>query len=148
MKSVSFFITILTLSCYFTASGQYTETINNNRPGGSQGAFSVGTNVLQFETGFGIGQENHSLLQTQADAFAVDYSARFGFWKEELEVILTGEFQSNNITDTRGATSSQYAQRNFRSNTLGMKDLVYDPYIKRDLKGPNLMSWKANNKFS
>ena len=66
MKSVSFFLTILTLSCYFTASGQYTETINNNRPGGSQGAFSVGTNVLQFETGFGIGQENHSLLQTQA----------------------------------------------------------------------------------
>jgi len=148
MKSVSFILTILTLTSYFTVSGQYTETINNNRPGGSQGAFSVGTNVLQFETGFGIGQENHSLLQTQANAFAADYSARFGFWKEELEVILTGEFQSNNITDTRGASTNEYAQRNFRSNTLGVKYLVYDPYIKRDLKGPNLMSWKANNRFS
>ena len=148
MKSVSFLITILTFSCCFTASGQYTETINNNRPGGSQGAFSVGTNVLQFETGFGIGQEDHALLKTQADAFAIDYSARYGFWKEELEVILTGEFQSNNVVDTRSGTTNTYAQRNFRSNTLGLKYLVYDPYIKRDLKGPNLLSWKANNTFS
>ena len=148
MKSVSFLITILTFSCCFTASGQYTETINNNRPGGSQGAFSVGTNVLQFETGFGIGKEDHALLKTQADAFAIDYSARYGFLKEELEVILTGEFQSNSLVDTRSGTTNTYAQRNFRSNTLGLKYLVYDPYIKRDLKGPNLLSWKANNTFS
>jgi len=148
MKSVSFLLTILALSSCFIASGQYTETINNNRPGGSQGAFSVGTNVLQFETGFGIGQEDHVLLKTQTDAFSLDYSARFGFWKEELEVILTGEFQSNSITDTRSGASNVYDQRNFRSNTLGIKYLVYDPYIKRELNGPNLKSWKANNRFS
>lgn len=148
MKSVSFLPTILALSSCFIASGQYTETINNNRPGGSQGAFSVGTNVLQFETGFGIGQEDHVLLKTQTDAFSLDYSARFGFWKEELEVILTGEFQSNTITDTRSGASNVYDQRNFRSNTLGIKYLVYDPYIKRELNGPNLLSWKANNRFS
>ena len=148
MKSVSFLLTILALSSCFIVSGQYTETINNNRPGGSQGAFSVGTNVLQFETGFGIGQEDHVLLKTQTDAFSLDYSARFGFWKEELEVILTGEFQSNTITDTRSGATNVYDQRNFRSNTLGIKYLVYDPYIKRDLNGPNLLSWKANNRFS
>lgn len=148
MKSVSFLLTTLALSSCFIASGQYTETINNNRPGGSQGAFSVGTNVLQFETGFGIGQEDHVLLKTQTDAFSLDYSARFGFWKEELEVILTGEFQSNTITDTRSGASNVYDQRNFRSNTLGIKYLVYDPYIKRELNGPNLLSWKANNRFS
>jgi hypothetical protein len=148
MKYVSFLLTILALSSCFIVSGQYTETINNNRPGGSQGAFSVGTNVLQFETGFGIGQEDHVLLKTQTDAFSLDYSARFGFWKEELEVILTGEFQSNTITDTRSGATNVYDQRNFRSNTLGIKYLVYDPYIKRDLNGPNLLSWKANNRFS
>lgn len=148
MKSVSFLLTTLALSSCFITSGQYTETINNNRPGGSQGAFSVGTNVLQFETGFGIGQEDHVLLKTQTDAFSLDYSARFGFWKEELEVILTGEFQSNTITDTRSGASNVYDQRNFRSNTLGIKYLVYDPYIKRELNGPNLLSWKANNRFT
>ena len=30
---------------------QYTDVINSNRPGASQSAFSVGTNVLQFEIG-------------------------------------------------------------------------------------------------
>ncbi|MGK0386835.1 MAG: hypothetical protein ACI849_001454 [Patiriisocius sp.] len=147
MKLVPFFLTLFTFLSFFVANAQYTETINNNRPGGSQGAFSVGTNVLQFEGGFGFGSENHSLLETDASAFTVDYSVRFGFWKEELEVSLTGAYQSNSVTDTRGAVPLEYTQSNFRSNTLGAKYLVYDPYRKRDQEGPNLYSWKANNKF-
>jgi hypothetical protein len=147
MKPVSFFLSLLTFLCFSAATAQYTETINNNRPGSSQGAFSVGTNILQFEGGFGVGSENHVLLKTDASAFTLDYSARFGFWKEELEVSLTGEFQSNNVVDTRGAVPFEYVQSNFRSNTLGAKYLVYDPYRKRALKGPNLQSWRANNTF-
>lgn len=147
MKSIPFSLILLTLLSFFTAKAQYTETINNNRPGGSQGAFSVGTNVLQFEGGFGFGSENHRLLKTDANAFAIDYSVRFGFWKEELEVSLTGEFQSNSVTDSRGSVPIAYKQSNFRSNTLGAKYLVYDPYRQRDLEGPNLYSWKANNRF-
>ncbi|GEQ86497.1 hypothetical protein ULMS_20050 [Patiriisocius marinistellae] len=126
---------------------QYTETINNNRPGGSQGAFAVGTKVLQIEGGFGLGTEEHSLLQTETSAFAIDYAVRYGLFKEELEIIFNGEFQSNNITDTRTSTVGELVYSNFRSNTLGAKYLVYDPYRKRDLEGPNLYSWKANNKF-
>ena len=34
-----------------TIFAQYTETINSNRPGDSQSAFSVGSNVIQIETG-------------------------------------------------------------------------------------------------
>tara|TARA_B100000795_G_scaffold104061_1_gene76743 strand:- start:13266 stop:14267 length:1002 start_codon:yes stop_codon:yes gene_type:complete len=147
MKLVPFFLCLFTFLCFSAATAQYTETINNNRPGGSQGAFSVGTNILQFEGGFGIGSENHALLKTDASAFTVDYSVRFGFWKEELEVSLTGEFQSNNVVDSRGAAAFEYAQRNFKSNTLGAKYLVYDPYRKQALMGPNLRSWKANNTF-
>ncbi len=129
------------------AVAQYTETINNNRPGGSQGAFAVGTKVLQLEGGFGLGKEEHRLLQTETSAFAIDYAVRYGLFKEELEVIFNGEFQSNNITDTRTSTAGDVVYSNFRSNTLGAKYLVYDPYRKRDLEGPNLYSWKANNKF-
>lgn len=129
------------------ATAQYTETINNNRPGGSQGAFSVGTNVVQFEGGFGLGSEEHRLLETETSAFAVDYAVRYGFWREELEISLIGEFQSNNVTDNRGAIPTEFQESNFRSNTLGAKYLIYDPYRKRDLEGPNLYSWKANNRF-
>lgn len=120
--------------------------INTNRPGGSQGAFSVGTNVLQVETGFSYGKEKHELLKTETNGFSIDYSVRYGFWKERLEVSLMGEFQSNSVTDNRSAVAREYSLSNFKSNTLGAKYLIYDPYRKRELKGPNLYSWKANNK--
>lgn len=137
---------LLCFCIYSSGHAQYTEMINTNRPGGSQGAFSVGTNVLQFEAGFSYGKEKHDLLKTETNAFAVDYSVRYGFWKERLEVSLMGEFQSNSVTDNRSAVAREYSLANFKNNTLGAKYLIYDPYRKRDLKGPNLYSWKANNK--
>ena len=140
------FLFLLCTISFSPVSAQYTEMINTNRPGGSQGAFSVGTNVLQIETGFSYGKEKHELLKTETNGLAIDYSIRYGFWKERLEVSLMGEFQSNNITDNRSTTAREYSLSNFKSNTLGAKYLIYDPYRKRDLKGPNLYSWKANNK--
>ena len=128
-------------------NAQYTETINNNRPGASQGAFSVGKKVLQIESGVSFGNEKHSLLDTDAGIFGIDYAVRYGFWKEELEVSLIGQFQSNSITDSRGAVPLKYNESNFRSNTIGAKYLFYDPYRKMVQDGPNLYSWKANNKF-
>lgn len=140
---------ILLLLCLFSfsnLSAQYTEMLNANRPGGSQGAFAVGTNVLQFEAGFSYGKEKHELLKTETNAYALDYAVRYGFWKERLEVSFMGEFQSNNVTDSRSTFAHEYKLSNFRSNTLGAKYLIYDPYRKRDLQGPNLYSWKANNR--
>ena len=128
-------------------SAQYTETLNSNRPGNSQGAFSVGRNVLQFETGLGIGKEEHSILNTETNVFTFDYSVRYGFFKEELEISLIGIYQSNTITSTLGNVSNEIKQSNFKSNTIGAKYLFYDPYRKRELEGPNLYSWKANNRF-
>ena len=55
-------ILFLFLFVSISVFAQYTETINSNRPGFSQGAFSVGKDVLQFETGFGLGKEEHSIL--------------------------------------------------------------------------------------
>ena len=117
--------------------------INTNRPGVSQGAFSVGTNVLQFESGLSFGKEKHELQETEANAFNWDYSVRYGVWKEELEISLIGSFQRNKVTGPGYETTLS----NFRSNTLGAKYLIYDPYKKMVLDGPNLYSWKANNRF-
>lgn len=137
---------VLLLLLPFTASAQYTDMINTNRPGVSQGAFSVGKKVLQFESGISIGKEEHRLLLTESNIFAWDYAARYGFWREELEVSIIGSFQKNKVTDTQGlGLESTFS--NFRSNTVGAKYLVYDPYRNRDSEGPNLYSWKANNRF-
>lgn len=146
-RFTSLLFSALLLFSVGTLSAQYTDMINTNRPGVSQGAFSVGKNVLQFESGISYGKEKHRLLSTEANIWAIDYSVRYGFWREELEVSLIGSFQRNSITDTRAAVPVEYTQSNFRSNTLGAKYLVYDPYRKMEEKGPNLYSWKKNNKW-
>ncbi|MEZ4779472.1 MAG: transporter [Flavobacteriaceae bacterium] len=130
---------------FFTFS-QYTDMINTNQPGGSQGAFAVGKKVLQFESGITLGKEKHNLLTTETGIFNWDYSIRYGIYKEELEISLMGSFQRNKITYTEG-TATVEPFSNFKSNTLGAKYLIYDPYRKRDLEGPNLYSWKANNRI-
>ena len=130
----------------FTSYSQYTETINSNRPGNSQGAFSVGTNVLQFEAGGTFGNDEHSLLKTESELWGVDYAIRYGLLLEELEISVMGNFLSTATTYTQGSSSQNFNYRNFEYNTVGVKYLVYDPYKKGEKK-PNLYSWRANQKF-
>ncbi|HET8809913.1 MAG TPA: transporter [Flavobacteriaceae bacterium] len=126
---------------------QYTETINSNRPGNSQGAFAVGYNVIQLEAGPRYGHNKHALRKTETNLFGVDYSLRYGLGFERLEVNLTGSYLASNRKIIIGASEEEIKYRNFESNTLGLKYLVYDPYRKRSLEKPNIRSWKANFKF-
>ena len=142
-----FFIASLFSIACFSAQAQYTETINSNRPGGSQGAFAVGNQVLQFETGLKIGGDNHDLFQTETDLFGIDYEIRYGFLMEQLEVSLGGTYLKSTVSSNVGGVDNEYEFSNFQSNTLGLKYLVYDPYKKRSLEKPNIYSWKANNSF-
>lgn len=144
-QSLLFLICLLLLP--FCGQAQYTEMINTNRPGVSQGAFSVGTNVLQFESGIYYGKEKHELLGTDYTTWGWDYSVRYGVWREELEVSLIGSFQRNSGDITRGTLFIEDTYSNFKSNTLGAKYLLYDPYRKMELEGPNLYSYHANNRF-
>ena len=61
--ALSFIIILLFYSSVFS---QYTEVINSNRPGSSQGAFAVGRNVLQFE--LGVNFSNCKTLRPTAKA--------------------------------------------------------------------------------
>ena len=146
MNSKSIPILALLLFSFCNVSAQYTETINSNRPGFSQGAFSVGKKVIQLEGGFGLGSEEHGLKNTETNAFIIDYNVRYGVWKEELEVSLIGAYQSNSNTYLDNGSTDKIS--NFTSNTLGAKYLFFDPYRKKELEKPNLYSWKANNSFN
>ncbi|PKP25565.1 MAG: transporter [Bacteroidetes bacterium HGW-Bacteroidetes-2] len=145
LKQILFF-SILTGSL-LPAKAQYTEMINSNRPGTSQGAFAVGNKVLQFESGLGLGWEDHRLLKTETDAFTIDYSIRYGLMWEQLEINFSGSFLSETVLDSRSAVPFEFSRSNFKTNTLGAKYLIYDPYKKRDIEKPNLYSYHANNKF-
>lgn len=128
-------------------SAQYTEVINASRPGVSQGAFSVGRDVLQVETGFSLGREKHRLLNTETNGLGIDYSIRYGMFAEQLEFSIMGEFQANSITHTNIQPSRNNKVANFKRNTIGAKYLFYDPSKKGPQDQPSLYSWRANHKF-
>ncbi len=135
----------------FTATAQYTEKINTNRPGVSQGAFSVGNNVLQVEGGFGFGKEKHKLFDTKTNTFNFDYTIRYGLLIEQLEINLNGSFRSEGIKQTVGANEEKIRRTDFEFNTIGVKYLIYDPYKKpKDKDSINydeLKSWKERYRF-
>jgi hypothetical protein len=141
--------TLLTLFifsvCIPYTHAQFTETINSNRPGNSQGAFSVGTNIFQAELGAKIGKDDHSLLNYEADIFGVDAFLRYGVVREQLELSIAADFLSETRQFTTGG-QQEVKRSNFDRITIGGKYLLYDPY-KSGPEKPNIYSWKANNSF-
>lgn len=133
--------------CIPQVQAQYTETINSNRPGASQGAFSTGTGVLQLEAGGYMGNDNHVLRRADTDILGADYSLRYGFLFEALEVNLTGSFQAETTTIRIGSNDVDFKRSNFKSNTLGLKYMIFDPFVSIEPDKPNLYSWKANQRF-
>lgn len=126
---------------------QYTDVINSNRPGVSRSAFSVGTNVVQFEVGPTIIKEKHTPLQYEVSGFGVDFAVRYGLLLEQLEINVEGNYQNDTFTNNRSAIPDENKRRNFKYFTVGLKYLVFDPYKNAEEDKPNLYSWKANRQF-
>lgn len=142
-KHILFIILLLSTSiCGFS---QYTETINSNRPGASQGAFSVGRQVIQVETGVDFGNDTHSLLNTDTDIFGLNLGLRYGLLWETLEINGNLRYQRNNVSFTTGNAQTD-PLRGLENAQLGVKYLVYDPY-KYATDDVNLYSYHANHKF-
>ncbi len=136
---------LLALVTLFSAKAQYTETINTNNPGRSQGAFSVGTGVVQAETSLFYGNQEHTPLRYERDYGGIAFQLRYGFLFEELEISYIGEFTSATQTQFSTFGNSESTFANFSESILGLKYLVFDPLKFFGEKGNNLYSWRANN---
>ncbi|ANH61146.1 transporter [Dokdonia donghaensis] len=146
MHTVRIIVTLLI--CVATTgsiTAQYTETINSNRPGESQGAFSVGTRVLQVETGFDIGNDTHSLLQTDTDILGYNLNLRYGLFFEKLELNGLMRYQRNEVSFISGSASPDVIA-GLETVQIGAKYLIYDPY-KYARDEVNLYSYHANRRF-
>ena len=110
---------------------QYTEVINSNRPGSSQGAFSVGKNVLQFELGGNFSDLSHKSLNfSYLKETELAYAIRYGLLLEKLELIVRGSYNLNKSVNTLINSSSKELKSSFlNKQTLGLKYLVFDPYL-------------------
>ena len=140
---------LLFFSALFSFS-QYTEVINSNRPGSSHGAFSVGVNVLQVESGVSAQSLKHSNLNnSQIEALNFNYVLRYGFLNEKLEVFLDGNLITRNILDKnyRNDYSTDNSETIIGKQTLGFKYLFFDPYKNKKWHGENVYSWNAGRKI-
>ncbi|AIG30551.1 transporter [Flavobacterium psychrophilum] len=144
MKLLKSIITIGILLTSITNYGQFTDQINSNRPGKSMGAFAVGKKIYQVESGLYYINESNEVPNYDARGFGLDFAARGGFIKEQLEFVLEAQFQ----LDKYSVTDSINKNRNgLKQTTFGAKYLFYDPFKKAPAK-PNIYSWKANHKMS
>jgi hypothetical protein len=141
------YLTIILFIAGLTAQAQYTEVINSNRPGVSRSAFSVGTNVIQFEAGPYTVKEEHTPLKYEVAGFGVDFAARYGLLLPQLEINLEASYQNDTQTDYRSSIATDLKRSNFKNFTLGAKYLVYDPYKNSGEEKPNIMSYHANKRF-
>lgn len=147
MTSLKTYVFLIVFAFTLNGYSQYTEVINSNRPGVSQSAFSVGTNVVQFEAGPYMLNEKHQLLNKEDKSFGADFALRYGLLWPQLELNLEGTFQSTKRTYTNTTLPNEDKFSNFKSLTLGAKYLVYDPFKNAEEEKPNLYSWKANRGF-
>ncbi|WP_179319730.1 transporter [Winogradskyella helgolandensis] len=148
MRILKSILTIILAISFNSASAQYTEVINSNRPGVSKSAFSVGTGIVQFEAGAFTVKEEHALANYDVSGFGLDFGLRYGLFFEELELSLDGVYQNDNITYNSALIPVEDKRSNFKNFTLGAKYLVYDPYKNAEEAKPNLYSYHANSKFS
>ena len=144
-KTYLFLAICLTLS--LNMFGQYTEVINSNRPGVSRSAFSVGTNVAQFEIGpYIIKEKRTPATQYEISGFGADFAVRYGLLFEELELNIEGTYQNDSKTYITSLSSKQ-DRANFKSLVIGAKYMLFDPNRNAGEDKPNLYSYHANKKF-
>lgn len=147
IQKISLLFSLLVMAAILPAHSQYTETINSNRPGESQGAFAVGPGVYQLEAGAYMGKDEHRLFESETDIMGTQYGLRVGFLTEILELNFFGSFQDQTTRYLVGNTDTEYNTRNFPQSTFGAKFLLFDPAKSLPEDEVNLYSWKANQKF-
>lgn len=124
---------------------QYTETINTNNPGRSQGAFAVGTGVAQIEGSAFYRDESHKLQNYDREHIGMAVQIRYGAFLERLEFSYFGTFHSVDQTENRGFGNVESSFSNFSRNTIGAKYLIYDPVKLQGGRAVNIKSWKKNH---
>ena len=145
--------TLLLLLFSTNIQAQYTDIINSNRPGASVGAYSVGKNVFQIETGLGYKNDTYNYGSTSSieDKQQIgQVFLRYGFLSERLEINLhLGYIKSKeNITVSPvGALpiSATFETKGINLNTVGLKYMLFQPKTEREV---NIRSWKANQRIN
>lgn len=137
-------ISILFLLSSTTIYSQYTDIINSNRPSFSESPFSVGSDVLQFETGFF--HETYTFLNfSDVSTLGANLSIRYGKFMENLEFVADVSYRIDDVKKNIIHIPSSYKSYGISDLTLGAKYLVYKQ--EYDDKSKEVRSWKRRTAF-
>ena len=128
---------------YFTTHAQYTNVINTNRPGFTESPYSVGSGIIQLESGLTYQYSKNNHLKNEFDNVLALENLRFSLFSERLEFIISG-------------AQNYYQVKNEFDNTIdenvggfslggGAKFLIHQPTYKDKKK--EIRSWNKRYAF-
>lgn len=131
---------------FFTSNvfSQYTDIINSNRPSLSESPFSVGTDVLQFETGFFYEDRTFTHF-SDVSSFGTNFSVRYGKLMENLEFIADVTYRYDDVKKNVIHIPTSYKSYGISHLTIGAKYLIYKQ--EYDDKSKEVRSWKRRMAF-
>jgi hypothetical protein len=130
---------------FLVLSGQYTSIINSNRPGLTQGAFSIAPGVYQIEFGTSYRKDQFlSLAQAKSKGVGFTLDLRTGLILQNLELIYRVDYHKDVFTYNNADGESRLDRIGTKRNTIGFKILIFDPHRNQSWYKPNTKSYKAN----
>lgn len=140
MKKV--ILILLMLMTSFLMKAQYTEIINSKRPGFSESPYSVGTDVMQFETGLFYRDQNKNELDVISTSVGGELFFRYGKFFEKLELNAKIAYQRDKVNNS---FNLPYEGSGISELTIGAKYLIYEQ--KYTDKSKEIRSWKRKMAF-
>lgn len=137
-------IVLFFLFCTTNLIAQYTEIINSNRPSLSKSPFSVGTDVLQFETGFFYEDRTFTHF-SDVSSFGTHLSVRYGKLLENLEFIADVSYRYDDVKKNVIHIPQSYKSYGISNLTIGAKYLIYKQ--EYDDKSKEVKSWNRRIAF-
>ena len=137
-------IVLFFLFCTANMIAQYTDIINSNRPSLSKSPFSVGTDVLQFETGFFYEDRTFTHF-SDVSSFGTNISIRYGKLMEKLEFVGDISYRYDDVKKDVIHIPHSYKSYGISNLTIGAKYLIYKQ--EYDDKSTEVRSWKRRMAF-
>jgi len=125
-------------------SAQYTEVINSNTPGRTVSPYSVGTNVYQFELGFGAMYYNKVDPYDHLIKIGTQFDYRMGLGLEFLELYVSNYYDGSCAYEDSLIGVVEHQNKQLHTE-LGLKALIFQlPYTDRSKE---IRSWKKKQAF-
>lgn len=158
---MKYFIPLLFVLLWANSSrAQYTEIVNSKRPGFTDSPYSVGTKVMQFETGIFYNETDNLAQWARPHSYGAELLFRYGLFSEKMELNVYASYQEDLVKAMKNfnlfeRTQDEYTNylpfdeattiNGFSNAFVGVKYLFFEQ--KFEDKRKEVRSWKKRTAF-